>query len=96
MVNAKIPVNRLEENKARYENMKNRTNKLVADAMRKEAEKEITKLNKKLNNIVTLMKFMMKYGKDIEGGKSMRGKDGKLNIVKKTAKEFDKVTWRKS
>ena len=35
--------------------------------MRKEAEKELTKLNKKPNNIFTLVKFTKKDGKDIEG-----------------------------
>ena len=42
--------------------------------MREEAEKELTKLNKKPNNIFTLVKFMKKDRKDIEGGRCMRGK----------------------
>ena len=35
--------------------------------MRKEAEKELTKLNKNSNNIFTLAKLMKKNEKDIEG-----------------------------
>ena len=40
--------------------------------MREEAEKELTKLNKKPNNIFILVKFMKKDRKDIEGGRCMR------------------------
>ena len=54
--------------------------KVVANSMRKEAEKELTKLNKKQNNIFTLVMFMKKDGKDIEGGRCMRGKDGRLGF----------------
>ena len=64
----KIYKNRSEENKAKYKNIKNRTNKVVANSMRREAEKELTKLNQKSNNIFTLVKFMKKDGKDIQGG----------------------------
>ena len=64
--------NQSKKNKAKYKNIKNRTKKVVANSMRKEAEKELTKLNKKPNSIVTLVKFMKKDGKDIEGGRCMR------------------------
>ena len=43
--------NRSEENKAKYKNVKNRTKKVVASSMRKKAEKELTKSNKKSNNM---------------------------------------------
>ena len=46
--------------------------------MRKQAEKELTKLSEKPNNIFTLVKFIKKVGKGIEGGRCMRGKDKKL------------------
>ena len=59
--------NRSEENKARYNNIKNRTKKVVANSMKKEAEKELTKLNKKPNSIFTQVKFTKKDGKDIIG-----------------------------
>ena len=38
--------NPLEENKAKYKNIKNRTKKMAANSMKKEAEEELTKLNK--------------------------------------------------
>ena len=56
--------------------------------MRKEADKELIKLNKKPNNIFTLVKFMKKDGKDIEGGRCMRGKDGKLGFSEKDRKRI--------
>ena len=81
---------RSEENKAKYKNTKRRTKKVVAKSMRKEAEKKLTKMNKKPNNIFTLVKFMKKDGKDIEGGRCMRGKDGKFGFSKKDEKNMKK------
>ena len=49
----KMCENRPEENKAKYKNIKTRTKKVVANSMKKEAEKELTKLNKKLNTRVS-------------------------------------------
>ena len=46
VVYKKMCENRLKEDKAEYKNIKNRTKKAVANSMRKEAEKELTKLNK--------------------------------------------------
>ena len=66
--------NRLEENKAKYKNIKNRTKKMVANSMKKEAEEELTKLNKKPNNIFTLVKFIKSEGKDIEGDRCVKRK----------------------
>ena len=53
--------------------------------MRKEAEKELTKLNEK-SNIFTLVKFMKKDRTDIEGGRYMSKKDRKLGFSKKDRK----------
>ena len=48
----KMCKNRSEENKARYKNINAQTKKVIANSMRKEAEKESTKLYKKPNNIL--------------------------------------------
>ena len=58
--------------------------------MRKEAEKELSKLNKKPDNIFTLVKFMKKDGKDIEGCRCMRGKYEKLSFSEKGRKRIRK------
>ena len=70
--------------------MKNRTKKVVANSMRNEAEKELTKLNKKPKNIFALVKFMKKDEKDIEGGRCMRGKDGRLGFSEKDRQRIRK------
>ena len=57
----KMCENRLEKNKARYKNIKNRTKKVVANSMREEAEKEFTKLNEKPNNILLMKKRWKRY-----------------------------------
>ena len=58
--------------------------------MRKEAEKESTKLNKKSNNAFTLVKFMKKDGMYIDMGRCMRGKDGRLGFSEKDRKRISK------
>ena len=82
--------NRLEENKARYKNVKNRTKEVVANSMRKEAEKELTKLNKKTNHIFILVKFLKKDGKDTKSGRCVRRKDRRLGFSEKDRKG----TWK--
>ena len=81
----KMCKNRSEENKVKC-NIKYRTKKVVTNFMRKEAEKELTKLNEKPNTIFTLVKFMKKDRKDIEVGRCMRGKDRRLDFSEKDRK----------
>ena len=59
---------------------------MIANSMTKEAEKELTKMNKKLNNIFTLVKLMKINQKDLEGGRCMTGRDGKLGFSKNKRK----------
>ena len=70
--------------------MKSLTKKAVANSMRKEAEKESTNLRQKLSNIFKLMEFMKKDGKNIKGGRCMRGKDGNLGFSDKDGKRIRK------
>ena len=55
--------------------MKNLAKKGIANSMRKEVVKELTKLNEKPNSSFTLVKFVKKDGKDIEGERCIKGKD---------------------
>ena len=57
--------------------------------MRKDAEKELTKLNEKPNNIFTLVKFMKKDGQNIEGVRCMKGKDGRLGFRERQEKNME-------
>ena len=75
--------NRSEENKDSYKKQKNRTKKVVATAMKKEAERELEGLCGKPNNVFRLVKFMKREGRDIDGGRCMKGKDGRLLFSEK-------------
>ena len=59
-----------EVNKARYKSMKNWPKQVVSKAMKEAAKRELIKL----------IKSMKKDGKDVEGGRCMRGTDGRLNF----------------
>ena len=48
---------------------------MITNSMRKNAKNELTKLNEKPINILKLVKFMKKDGKDIERERCMREKD---------------------
>ena len=69
---------RSEESKNIYKNKKNEAKKIVARAMRRETEKQIEELEEKPTNVFKMLRFMKKEGKDVEGGRCMRGKDGRL------------------
>ena len=72
-----------EANKARYKNMKNWAKKVGAKAMKEAAERELRELSEHLNNVFKLVKSMKKDGKEVEGGKCMRGSDGRLSFSEK-------------
>ena len=83
-----------EANKATYKNMKNRANKVVAKAMKEAAEQELKELSEHPNKVFKLVKLMKKDGKDVEGGRCMRGSDGRLNFSEKDKGESGKSTWK--
>ena len=66
----------LEEHKMFCRKMRNQTKKVIAKAMKTEAEKEMKELREKPNKIFKFVKFMKKDGKDVEGGKWIKGRDG--------------------
>ena len=70
-----------EANKAKYKNM-NRA-KVVAKAMKEVAERELRELSEHPNKVFKLVKSMKKDGKDVEGGRCMRGSNGRLNFCEK-------------
>ena len=72
-----------EANKARYKNMKNRAKKVVAKAKKEAAERKLRELSEHPNKVFKLVKSMKKDGKDFEGGRCMRGSDGRLNFSEK-------------
>ena len=74
---------RTEANKARYKNMKNRAKKVVTKAMKEAAERELRELSEHPNKVFKLVKSIKKDGKDVEGGRCMRGSYRRLNFSKK-------------
>ena len=72
--------NGTDENKARYKNMKNHAKKMVAKAMKEEVEKGLREVCENPSKVWKMMKCMKKDGRDIEGGRCLRGRDGKLNF----------------
>ena len=70
----------LEEHKIFYRKMRNQTKTVTAKAMKTEAEKEMEELREKPNKIFKFVKFMKRDGKDIEEGKSIEGRDGRIGF----------------
>ena len=64
-------------------NMKIQAKKVVSKVMKEAAKRELRELNKHPNKVFKLVKSMKKDGKDVEGGRCMRGSDGRLNFSEK-------------
>ena len=56
---------------------------VVTKAMKEAAEQELRELSEHSNKVFKPVKSMKKDGKDVEGGRCMRGSDGRLNFSKK-------------
>ena len=72
--------NGTEENKAKYKRLKKQAKKVVARAMKEEAEKGLGELKDNLDKVYKIVKALKKDGRDVAGGRCMRGSDGKLNF----------------
>ena len=71
----------LKEHKIFYRKMRNQTKKVIAKAMKTEAEKEMEELREKPNKIFKFVKFMKRDGKDVEGGKWNKGRrEGRIGF----------------
>ena len=75
--------NRSAENINKYRKARNETKKVIAKAMRQEAEEEMNVLCTKPNDVLKFVKFMRKEGRDIDGGGCMKDKDGRLVVREK-------------
>ena len=69
------PTGRLH--KISYMKIGNQTTKVIAKAMKIEAEKEMES-REKPSNIIKFVKFMKRDGKDFEGGIWIKGKDQRI------------------
>ena len=73
--------NRCEENKIIYKRMKNQTKRVISNAIKVESKKEIDNLRENPNNIFKLKRLLKQEGKDVEGGRCIRGSDGRLGCT---------------
>ena len=71
-----------EANKTRYKNIKYWAKKVVVKAM-KATELKLRELSEHPNKVFKLVKSMKKVWKDVEGGRCMRGSNGRLNFSEK-------------
>ena len=69
------------KNKTQYKRIRNQTRKIVARAMRMEANQELNNLYQNSNSVFYFLRRMKKEGKDVEGGRCLRG-DGRLGFSK--------------
>ena len=60
--------------------MRNQTKKVIAKAMKTEAKKEMEELHEKPNKIFKFVIFMKRDGKDVEGGKWIKDRDGRIGF----------------
>ena len=70
-----------KQNKTQYKRMRNQTRKIVARAMRMEANHELNNLYQNSNSVFYFLRRIKKEGKDVEGGRCLRGEDGRLGFI---------------
>ena len=75
--------NRSTESKSNYRKARNEIKKIIAKAMKQEAEEEMSVLCTKPNDVFNFVKFMRKEGRDIESGGCMKDKDKRLIVIEK-------------
>ena len=74
---------RSAKNKNKYRKARNETKKVIAKAMRQEAEEEMNVLCTKPNDVFKFVKFMRKEGRDTDGVGCMKDEDGRLVVSEK-------------
>ena len=75
--------NRSMESKNNYRKARNETKKVIAKAMKQEAEEEMNVLCTKPNDVFKFVKFIRKEERDKEGRGCMKDKDGRLVVSEK-------------
>ena len=70
-----------EENKRRYEGMRNIAKITVSEVMRDKVEETLTEFENCRNGMFRPVRGLRVDGKVVEGGRCMRGTDGKLCLI---------------
>ena len=63
----------------------------MARAMRMEANQELNNLYQNSNSVFYFLRRMKKEGKDMEGGRCLRGGDGRLGFAKIWKEHMEKI-----
>ena len=84
-----------EENKTQYKGLRDQMRNIVARAMRMKANQELNNLYQNSNSVFCFLRKMKKEGKDVEGGRCLRGRNGRLSFIEDRAKIW-KETWKRS
>ena len=71
----------LEQNKTQYKRIRKQTRKILVRAMRMEANPESNNLYQNSNSAFYLLRRIKKEGKGVEGGRCLRGGDGRLGFI---------------
>ena len=83
----------IKENKTQYKRLRNQMRKIVARAVRKNAEQELNDLHQNSNSAFCLLGKMIKEGKNMEGGRCQEADDWVL--LHKTRQKFGRNTWKR-
>ena len=75
------------DNKRKHKSKKNEVKKAVSKAMREKAEVVLTELNNCQKGILTLVKVLKTDSKEVEGGRCIKGSDGKLCLSEKEGRK---------
>ena len=75
-----------QENKTKYKRIRNQTKKIVARAMKMEANQKLNNLYQKFNSIFYFLRRMKIEGKDVKVGRCLRERDGGLDFIEDRAK----------
>ena len=88
----------LRKNKAHYKRrpIRNQTRNIVARAMRMEANQEFNNLYHNSNSVFYFLRRMKKEGKDVEGGRCLRGENRRLGFIEEDLEKFGRNTWKRS
>ena len=70
-----------EENTTKYKRIRNQTRKIVARAMRMEANQELNNLYQNSYSVFYFLRRMKKEGNDVESGRCLRESDGRLGFI---------------
>ena len=64
--------------------------------MRKEAHQELNDSYQNSNSVFYFLRRMKKEENDVEGGRCLIGRDGRLDFIEEDRTKFGRNTWKRS